>query len=75
MLGHGCVVSQHPQFYDIFKKNQMLPRPYVECYIGEKGHQFLKEPWIIALFKSVEIFIMVSISDMTTSQYWKNWEV
>ena len=32
---------------------------------------FLQEPWIIALAKSVETFIMVSIIDMTTSQYWQ----
>ena len=40
MLGHGCGVSQYTQFYDITKKNKMLPRPYVGSYIGEKGHQF-----------------------------------
>ena len=49
----------------------MLPRPYVVSYIGEKGHQFLQEPWIILLFKSVETFIMASISNMKTSQYWE----
>ena len=38
----------------------MLPRPYVGSYIGEKGHQFLEEPWIIALSKSVEIFFMAN---------------
>ena len=32
----------------------MLPRPYVGSYIGEKGHQILQEPQIIALSKSVE---------------------
>ena len=43
MLVHGCGVSQYPQFYDtIKKKHQMLPRPYVGIYIGEKGHQFLQ---------------------------------
>ena len=41
-------------------------------YIGEKGHHFLQEPWIIALAKSVEIFFMVSISDMPTIKYWKH---
>ena len=49
---------------------QMLPRTYVVSYIGEKGHYFLQEPWIISLAKSVETFIMVSIIDMKTSQYW-----
>ena len=45
MLGHGCGVSQYPQFYDTNKKNfQMLPRPYVGSYSGEKGHQFLQKP-------------------------------
>ena len=58
-----------------FKKNLILPRPYVGSYIGEKGHQFLQQPWIIALYKSVETFIMISISDMTTSQYSEVWEV
>ena len=54
------------------KKYQMLPRPYVGIYIGEKGHQFLKEPWILILAQSVETFIMVSINDMPTVQYWQN---
>ena len=40
MLGHGCGVSQYPQFYDTIKKNQMLPLPYVGSYSCEKGHQF-----------------------------------
>ena len=48
----------------------MLLRTYVGSYIGEKGHQFLQG--IIALAKSVETFIMVSISDMTTPQHWQN---
>ena len=41
MLGHGCGVSQYPQFYDRIKYIYIiLPRPYVGSYIGEKGHQF-----------------------------------
>ena len=51
----------------------MLPLPFVGSYIGEKGDTFLQEPWIIASAKSVETFIMVSISDMKKSQYWKFW--
>ena len=52
MLGHGCGVSQYSQFYDTNKKTfQMLPRPYVGSYSGEKCHQFLQKPWIIALAK------------------------
>ena len=67
MLGHGCGVSQHPQFYDRIKNiYQMLQRPYVGSYIGENGHQ-----WIIVLAKSVETFFMVSISDMLTMKNWK----
>ena len=50
----------------------MLPRPFVGSYSGEKGHQFLHKPWIFALAKSVEKFIMVSISDMPTIKYWQN---
>ena len=58
MLGHGCDVSQYPQFYDIIKYiYQMLSRPYVGSYICEKGHNLFQEPWIIALAKSVEIFL------------------
>ena len=54
MLVHGCGISQYPQFYDTIKNiYQMLPRPYVESYSGEKGHQFLQKPWILALTKSV----------------------
>ena len=76
MLVHGCGVSQYPQFYDQIKNiYQLLPRPYAGSYKGEKGHQFLKEPWIIVLSKSVETFIMVLINDMTTSLYWQNMEV
>ena len=32
MLGHGCGISQYPQFYDRTKKNQVLPHPYVVSY-------------------------------------------
>ena len=70
MLGHGCGVSQYPHFYDRIKNiYQMLPRPYVGIYSGEKRHQFLHEPWILALSKSVESFL-VSISDMPTIKFW-----
>ena len=52
----------------------MLPRPYVRNYSGEKGHQFLQKLWIIALAKSVETFIHVSINDMPTIKYQENLE-
>ena len=59
MLGHGCGVSQYPQFYDRTKHiYQMLPH--------EKGYQFWHKPWILVLAKSVETFFMVSISDTPT---------
>ena len=51
---------------------QMLPRPYVGSYLSEKSHQFFHKPWIITLAKSVEMFFMVSISDMPTIKYWQN---
>ena len=51
----------------------MLPRPYVGSYLGEKGRQFLHKPWILALAKSVETFIMVSISEMPTKNIGKFW--
>ena len=47
----------------------MLLRPYVGTYSGEKGHQILQQPWIIALAKSIETFLIVSISDMPTVKY------
>ena len=50
----------------------MLPCPYVGSYSGEKGHQFFHKPWILALAKPVETFIMISISDMLTIKYWQN---
>ena len=53
----------------------MLPRPYVGSYSGKKGHQFFHKPWILALAKSVETFIMVLISEIPTINYWKIWEV
>ena len=74
MLGHGCGVSQYSQFYDTIKNiYQVLPRLYVGRYSGEKGHQFLHKPWILALAKSVETFIMVSISEMPTKNIGKFW--
>ena len=54
------------------KTYQMIPSPYVESYSDEKSFQFFHKPWIIALAKSVETFIMVSISDMPTIKYWQN---
>ena len=72
MLDHGCGVSQYPQFYDTIKKNQKLPRPYVGSYSGDKGHGILQQPCIIALAKWVEIFIVVSMSEMSTIRYWQN---
>ena len=50
----------------------MLPRPYVGSYSGEKGHQILQQPWIIALAKSIETFIIVSIYEMPTIKHWQN---
>ena len=74
MLVRGCGVSQYPQFYERIKNRyQILPRPYVGSYSGEKSRQFLHEPWTLALSKSVDIF-MLSISDMPTIKYWKNLE-
>ena len=72
MLVHGCGVSQYPQFYDTKTKYQMLPRPYVGSYSGEKGHQILQQPRIIALAKSIETFIEVSMIEMQTIKYWQN---
>ena len=50
----------------------MLPRPYVGSYSGQKGHEILQQPWILALAKSVETFIIVSIYEMPTIKYWQN---
>ena len=50
----------------------MLPRPYLGSYSGEKGHEIMQQPWIIALAKSVETFIEVSINEMPTIKYWQN---
>ena len=51
ILGHGCGVSQYPQFYDTNNVFHMSPHPYVGSYFSEKGHQFLHKPWILALAK------------------------
>ena len=73
MLGHGYGVSQFPQFQDEIKnKYQLLPHPYVESYLGEKGHIVLQETWVPALDKSVEIFVTVLISDRPNIKYWQN---
>ena len=50
----------------------MLPRPYVGSYSGEKGYQILQQPWIIALAKLIETFIIASMIEMPTIKYWKN---
>ena len=47
----------------------MLPRPYVGSYSGDKGHEILQQPWIIALPKSVETFIEVSMSEIPIIKY------
>ena len=50
ILGHGCGVSQFPQFYEkIKKKYQLLPRSCVGSYLGEMGHSFLQKTWILVL--------------------------
>ena len=41
-------------------------------YSGEKGHQILQQPWIIALSNSIETFLIVSIDDMPKVKYWQN---
>ena len=50
----------------------MLSRPYVRSYSGEKGRQFLQDPWIITLEKYVLTFFMVSISATPSVKYWQN---
>ena len=50
----------------------MLPHPYVGSYSGEKGHQILKQPWIIALYKLIETFIIVSMIEMPTIKHCQN---
>ena len=52
----------------------MLPRPYLGSYPGEKVQNIMQQSWIIALAKSVETFIIVSISEMSTIKYWQNLE-
>ena len=42
--------------FDFKKIYQMLPRPYLGSYSGEKGHQLFHKPCILALAKSVETF-------------------
>ena len=72
-MGHGCGVSQFPQFYDKIKNEyKFLPHPYVRNYLGEKRHKYLQETWIPESAKSVETFVMVSINDMRTIKYWQN---
>ena len=50
----------------------MLPCPYFGRNVSEKGHHFLQKQWILALAKSVETFIHISINDMPTIKYWQN---
>ena len=41
-------------------------------YEGKKGNPFLKEKCILELVRPVELFVMVSISNLITVNYWKN---
>ena len=50
----------------------MLPCPYVGRYSGQKGQKNLQQPWILALAKSAETFIILSIYEMPTVKYWQN---
>ena len=69
----GCGVSQYPQFCERIKKiYQMLTCPYVASFSVLKGHQFLQNKSVFELAKSVETFVIVSISDMPSIKYWKN---
>ena len=52
----------------------MIPRPYHGSYSVEKGHEFLQQAWIIALAKSVEIFLFVSIFEMPNIKFWQDLE-
>ena len=55
VLRHGCGVSQYPKFYDTIKI-------YIKCYNVhmweaiqlERVTNFLQNPWILTLAKSVE---------------------
>ena len=71
-------------FYDgknmneIRKIAHVLNHSHGRCVIGSfdkslhEGHQILQQPWIIALSKSNETFIIVSIFEMPTLKYWQN---
>ena len=73
MFVHGCGVSQYPQFYEKIENiYQLLPRPWIGNYSGEKGHKFLQKKWILALAKLVDKFVTVWISDMITIKYLHN---
>ena len=50
----------------------MLPHTYVGSLLSEKGCQILQENWILELARSVETFVIVSISDMPSIKYWQN---
>ena len=69
MLGHACGVSQFTQLHEIIKKKyQLLPRPYVGSYSGEKGHIFARS-MDYCITKQVKKFVMVSISEMPKIKY------
>ena len=50
----------------------MSPCACVRIYLGEKCHQFAQENCILALTKSVETFVTVSINDMPSIKYCHN---
>ena len=64
-----CFIHSTSQILPIFYSWHFIP--YLGSYSGQKGQEILQQPWIIALAKSVETFIIVSINDMPTVKYWK----
>ena len=55
MLGHGCGVSQYPNFNDRIKKYIYNVTTSIcgKLFRWKGSPNFLQEPWIIALAKSV----------------------
>ena len=58
IIGHGCGVSQYPQFYDQhLEKYQLLPRPYLGSFEGYIGEKTTKANFILDLEGEALIFV------------------
>ena len=68
MIGYGCGVSMYPKFfYKDSKTFQMLPRPFIRSFGGQRSDQVLKQKWVLDLANRAETFLLESIESRIMS--------